>query len=534
MSSSGRIVRLVACALSACPLLCAAAVEARFDLTSPDTAPFPSNRFTDFDLRNLTSLRLTLPKPDCTVRVSDCTDLDVINTLDGFNLQPRLRIPFTGPIDPASVNSSNVFLVRLGDSTRLDWQPHGLVGINQIVWNPATTTLFVESDEFLEEHTTYALIVTDGVRDTSGQRVRGSAFHFYLHSPLFAKGADFSELAYRASLYAGIAAADVPSHRIVAASVFTTQSASAVLEKVRRQIKRSTPQPASFVLGENETRTVFPLNSVANILFARQTGTTTIQVTPVPTIALNVVPGAVGTIAFGRYSSPDYLTDQRFIPAIPTRAGVPVVQRRNDVYVDLYLPAGPQPANGWPVAIFGHGFGDQKNSTPLTVAAVFAAHGIATAAINVVGHGGGSGGMLTVNRLALPAVTLPSGGRGIDQNGNGTIDATEGVSAARRIRSSVTAMGCAKPSSISCNSCASSKPAASMSTATASPISMAIASTTPDNRSAAFTARCCSASNLRFAPVFRTSPVAPSSTSRGSAVSGRLSARDSLRACRLY
>ena len=37
----------------------------------------------------------------------------MINTLDGFNLQPRLSIPFTGPIDVSTVSSRNVFLVRL-------------------------------------------------------------------------------------------------------------------------------------------------------------------------------------------------------------------------------------------------------------------------------------------------------------------------------------------------------------------------------------------------------------------------------------
>src|SRR5262245_5705661 len=71
-------------------------VEPLFDLRSPDTAPFPSNRFAVFDLRNLTNLRVNLPKPDCVARPTDCSDVDVINTLDGFNLQPRLRIPFSG------------------------------------------------------------------------------------------------------------------------------------------------------------------------------------------------------------------------------------------------------------------------------------------------------------------------------------------------------------------------------------------------------------------------------------------------------
>jgi len=62
---------------------------------------------------------------------------------------------------------------------------------------------------------------------------------------------------------------------------------------------------------------------------------------------------------------------------------------------------------------------------------VLAAHGIATMAINVVGHGGGPLGTLTVlGPTNVPLATVPAGGRGIDQDGNGTIDSTEGVNAA--------------------------------------------------------------------------------------------------------
>ena len=64
------------------------------------------------------------------------------------------------------------------------------------------------------------------------------------------------------------------------------------------------------------------------------------------------------------------------------------------------------------------------------VASVLASQGIATVVINVVGHGGGSAGTLVVNRNGQPAVTLPAGGRGIDQNGDGLIELTEGVNAA--------------------------------------------------------------------------------------------------------
>ena len=51
------------------------------------------------------------------MRPSNCADIDVLDTLDSFNLQPRISIPFSGPDDPDGVDSSNVFLVRLLTST---------------------------------------------------------------------------------------------------------------------------------------------------------------------------------------------------------------------------------------------------------------------------------------------------------------------------------------------------------------------------------------------------------------------------------
>ena len=135
----------------------------------------------------------------------------------------------------------------------------------------------------------------------------------------------------------------------------------------------------------------------------------------VPIPALFAIPGAVGAVAFGSYQSPNYqVSPGEFIPPIDTRTGNPVVQGTNTVYFNLLiLPAGTPPPGGWPVAIFGHGFGDNKNNSPFVVAASMAAQGIATIAINVVGHGFGPNGTIAVNRTGgLPAVNLPAGGRG--------------------------------------------------------------------------------------------------------------------------
>ena len=408
-------------------------VQVKFDLTDPAGSPFPSNRFSVRDWSNKSLRRVNLPLPDCAVRVSDCQDIAVINTLDGFSTQPRITVPFTGAIDPASVTSETVYLLNLGDVQT----GRGLgsrVGINQRLWDPATNTMVFESDELLQEHTRYVLIVTDGVRDTAGKAIKVNKMDDddddKNKNSRSAGNEDYQrELRDAMRAHRG-------SGKIAAASVFTTQTSTGDLAKIMRQIKAATPAPASFMLGSTTggtVRSVFTLANVAGIQFNRQVSTTApLQSGFLPTPALGVVPGAVGQIAYGKFSSPNYHSAGQYIPATPTgNSGIPQAQGSNELVFQLFVPAGAKPAGGWPVAIFGHGFTDSMYGAPWTVASVFASQGIATLSINVVGHGGGALGTLNVLRAGgdLP-VSVPAGGRGIDQDGNGAIDSTEGVNAA--------------------------------------------------------------------------------------------------------
>ena len=83
------------------------AVRARFDPASLRSSPFPSNFFTVADDTQNTSRRVDLPSPDPATNPSEYADVQVLNTLDGFNLQPRLSVPFDGPIDANSVTSDS-------------------------------------------------------------------------------------------------------------------------------------------------------------------------------------------------------------------------------------------------------------------------------------------------------------------------------------------------------------------------------------------------------------------------------------------
>jgi hypothetical protein len=368
--------------------------------------PFPSNLYTIEDHSQITGMRVDLPTAGCTP--SDCADLAVLNTLDGFNIQPRISIPFSGPIDPSTVSSSTVFLVG----------PKGqVVGINQRVWEPAPkNTLHVESDEQLSQDTTYLLVVTRGVHDSTGHPLAALPLDDLMASK--PKGYLKDLLKELPSAFA----AGVQSGDIAAASVFTTQSIDAISTKIRSQLRGG---EVNFALGTHGERTVFTLSPGASVSLTRQTETATFVTS---SFFLPIIDG-VGTLAFGSYASPNYENGDEVIPAVGTRTGDPVVQSTNQLGFTLFVPAGDEPKDGWPVAIFGHGFTDSKDGAPWAVAGRFAQNGIATIAINVVGHGFGPLGTYTVSRPGAAPVVLPSGGRAVDQNHNGKFDSTEGVSA---------------------------------------------------------------------------------------------------------
>ena len=153
-----------------------------------------------------------------------------------------------------------------------------MIGINQAVWDVATTTLHVESDEILDQHTRYALLVTKGVLDEDGQAVKAAkAFLNFVDDSNSESTGDRGLDAYRTLLRDTLSQLDaarvVPRGQVVAASVFTTQSVTAVLEKIRDQIKLGTPTLADFALGPAGTRAVYPLSEVTDVVSVRQTGT---------------------------------------------------------------------------------------------------------------------------------------------------------------------------------------------------------------------------------------------------------------------
>lgn len=438
-SLPGRTIILLVAALVLMPAMASAATHPVFNLQSTTQSPFPSDRFTVLDFQQRTGLRVNLPLPNCATNPSDCADLTLLNQLDGFNLQPRISIPFDGAIDVNSVSSKNVFLVQLPRGFFLDRDfddddlraAGAVIGINQIVWDPASLTLFAESDAHLDQDSSYLLIVTNGVHDANGNPiVAAKSFRDldegHISDPqqrLYIRA--LKHLLDNGNLHRLVPGLD--HNDIAAASLFTTESATATLESIREQVKAAAPPIVDFNLGTHGEKTVFPVSSIIGILWGQQTLTVgPLNTVPVPTPALQVFPGSVGTLAFGKFTGQHWQNGNVFIPQVPTRQSVPS-QGSEDVYFNLFIPSGPRPTNGWPVVIFGHGFTDSKQGAPFAVASTLAHNGIASIAINVVGHGFGPNSTLTVIQ-GTGATVLPEGGRGVDQDGNGQITSSEGSS----------------------------------------------------------------------------------------------------------
>src|SRR5262249_29352606 len=129
-----------------------------------------------------------------------------------------------------------------GDEAETDVLPNvsvgAIVGINQVIWNPASNTLHAYADHMLDEHTRYALVVTTGVRDTAGNPVAPSiSFDQYRHD--LAVSGDENERWYRRALLTAEWAArrvGVRQSSIAVASIFTTQSSTYQVDQIHHQV----------------------------------------------------------------------------------------------------------------------------------------------------------------------------------------------------------------------------------------------------------------------------------------------------------
>jgi len=378
---------------------------------------FPSDRQTVPDPRQSTGRRVSLALPDCGVDPAGCDEIRLLNELDGWSVNPRVAIRFSGPVALDSLTKASAFILPLA--------PEPLpspIGLGQLVWDGASQTLYARPERALLQARRYALVLTTRVLDDGGQPL-APAFN----APLVTEAA--YGISAQGVVLQRLKALGIARREVAAVAVFTTQSVTAGLEQMRAVLETGPAPELRFALGPGGARSAYARVELDGLELRRHVATDPGArfEEPVKLPLVLVAPTEVRTIAFGRFRARSFLTADRVVPATATRAEAPAVQGSEDVDVTVYLPTGTTPPGGWPVALFGHGFGNDRHVVPMTVAGTMARFGFATVAINVVGHGGGPEGTLTVLRTGQEPVTMPAGGRGVDQDGDGRIRSTEGV-----------------------------------------------------------------------------------------------------------
>jgi hypothetical protein len=346
----------------------------------PPLAIYPSDTLTVADASQLTGRRVNMPMSNCAVDVSKCDETALVNQLDGFDLDPNIKIGFSGPIDLAKVSRSTIYVQRLC-FCRAARMP-----LVRLVWDAVNHNLYGHPKHLLRESSTYRITVTAGINGQSGTRT------------------------------------------------FTTMSASTGLRQMASQLTDGSAYAAAGIAPADRglrfvrpggTRTVYPAANVAMVRRFNDTGSGGLVE---ETVFNSAFPVIASTYGFGSFLAPSWLDADRRIPQTPTRTGAPQVRGFEEVGLVVILPAGTKPAGGWPTAVFGPGFTRSKYDVFLA-ADENLRRGIATIAIDPVAHSYGPNSTAGVDLIVPPSSPRFSGyGRGFDQNGDGVITNQEGVS----------------------------------------------------------------------------------------------------------
>jgi Bacterial Ig-like domain len=335
---------------------------------------FPSDSLTVRDPSQLTGRRVALPLPDCATHPTDCNTIRELNMLDGFDIDPRIALTFDGPVDAIAI-AAHTTVTSIGQGRPTT------TGVDRVVYDATTHTVYAHPTDQLAPDTTYEL------------RLHGDNQN-------------------------GIPAAH---------TTFTTESATTDLLDMRAQLDSGTAYALAGIAPDARGLQIDADVPAAGttLTYTRDLGATGgLQTVPVP---ITSGTGAARYV-FGSYEAPSWLNGDNVIQATPTRGPGPRVLGAERLPFVLIVPAGSPPAGGWPVAIFGHGFGE-TDSDVFLAADLNASHGIATIGTDVVGHGFGPRSTWNITTADGTTTSVSAHARGEDQNGDGKIASTEGVGA---------------------------------------------------------------------------------------------------------
>ncbi len=374
-----------------------------FDPSSPSVGPFPTNQLTVPAPNQKTGIQVNLPFPSgCTAvsTASQCVNVELLNQLDGFSVNPRITVCFSGPVNVASLTSGIVLIQA--DRFALP------VGINQVIFDPTANCAYAKPNQVLEQDTRYLLLITSAVEDANGKRLK--ATDDYTDCVKKPTTAYCQALAQAMNPVLDIVS-DLGG--IAGASLFTTLSATNWLEQARTNINSAAIPGVGTLVAPPTT---FNMSTVTSMTWMPDPGAGVTGVNLNQSIPLNDLTG-VAQISIGAFLSPLYLNTSGLlagsITVTPTNTPIPPPGAVIPVSFHVFLPPASAGHGGKiPVIVYGHGLGDSQFGAPTYAASTWAQQGFATLALEITGHGYGPLGVTQIVTSSGTA-TVPTPGRGI-------------------------------------------------------------------------------------------------------------------------
>ncbi len=395
-----------------------------FQPSLPAVGPFPTNALTVAAPSEKTGIQVAMPTSSCAnPTLSSCINAQLLNQLDGFSVNSQIVVCFSGPVQVGTLQAA----MQIYPVTK---SPSG-IAINQILYDQASNCMFAKPDQVLAQQSQYLLAITNSVLDGSGNKVTADpGFTTCLKG-----GTTYCKALENAVSEVGL------NSGLVSASLFTTMSTTDWVEKAYTLVSGlSSPDIAALPAGSPTQFSLSQLSGISWIPDYGKTSTGGAQPTTPQPIPLSDLSG-VDSVAFGLYLSPNFVNVSGLLAGMiaVTPTGGPIAGPVSvgatgfppgfvPVSYHVFLPpARYMPPGGFPVAIYGHGLGDSQFGAPSFIASTLASAGIATLAIEILGHGFGPGGTVELtykNNQAPSFVSTP--GRGIQFSTAAPIGETDG------------------------------------------------------------------------------------------------------------
>lgn len=295
---------------------------------------------------------------------------------DGFGLTEPVFLRFSDPLDESTLviegPDATVFLADTDTGSRVPIQIQYRRDKSQFMCASALAVAPVDGVA-LAPRTTYALVVTTGVKSIRGETPIQDGDLAAILADATPDGPDLAR-AQASFLPLDGALGGLPKEEVALASVYTTGDPGAAGPMVYDAVQ-SAPAPRLL----EATRCAGGATSPCAEGGERDC--------PQENAAFDQIHAKVSSPVLQRGTRPYALAGDGTEGAIAVEGGEIVLQGEEEICVALSIPTGAMPSSGWPILIYGHGTGGDFLSGMGQVAEDMAAQGIAVITFDGSMHG---------------------------------------------------------------------------------------------------------------------------------------------------